>query len=76
MQMDESSGALFVQNVVLKVRGEPCRLERPMNSREAWPLQVVTDQDEQIPVFNEDGSFSAEMMTFLRGEIETEKAKA
>lgn len=75
VQMDESSGALYLANVTLMVRGEPIGLERPMNSRDSWPLMAATD-DDLVPVFNADGSFSEEMMTLLRGQAETEKAKA
>jgi hypothetical protein len=76
VQMDENSGALYASNVTLMVRGDPCRLVRPLNSREAWPLKMVDEQDEEIDVFSEDGSFSAEMLAFLRGESEAEKARA
>lgn len=75
VQMDESSGALYARNVVLIVRGEPCRLERPLNSREGWPLKLIDEHDEGTDVFNEDGSFSEEMLAFLRGERELEKTR-
>ncbi|WP_434716076.1 hypothetical protein [Paraburkholderia sp. A3RO-2L] len=65
VQQDESSGAIFVANVKLKVRGVARRLYRPLNSREAWPLYLALDDDSEIEVFNEDGSFSGEMLEFL-----------
>jgi hypothetical protein len=68
VQQDESSGGLFVANVVLKVRGKSCRLHRPLNSRETWPLYLTDENEEEIDVFTEDGSFSAEMEAFLRGD--------
>lgn len=75
VHMDDSSGALFVRNVVLMVRGNPCRLVRPMNSREAWPLMMVGDDDEETPVFDSEGNFSPEMLAFLRGEEEQETSR-
>lgn len=68
IRQDPSSGGLFVANVRLMVRGEECKLHRPLNSREAWPLYMTDANYEEIPVFAEDGSFSAEMEDFLRAD--------
>jgi hypothetical protein len=68
VQQDESSGSIFVANVVLRVRGKPCPLHRPLNSREAWPLYFTDENGEELEVFEEDGSFTDEMFDFLRGE--------
>lgn len=68
IRQDESSGDLYVENVRLMVRGEPCRLQRRLNSRQPWPLYLIEEDDEEWPVFNDDGSFSDEMMALLRGE--------
>lgn len=76
VQQDASSGAIYAKNVVLMVKGQPCHLVRPMNSRDPWPLMMVDADDEETNVFNEDGSFSAEMLSHLRGESNTEKSRA
>lgn len=65
IRQDQNSGALSIVNVQLIVRGEACALERPLNSRQPWPLWLTTEDDEAIPVFNNDGSFSDEMKAFL-----------
>ncbi|MBU9199912.1 hypothetical protein KTD31_00665 [Burkholderia multivorans] len=70
VQQDDSSGAIFVANVKLKVRGVACKMYRPLNSREAWPLYLALDDDSEIEVFNEDGDFSVEMLEFLKGNHE------
>lgn len=62
---DESSGAIYVQNVVFTVRGVEMRLTRPLNARGAWPLYAETD-DECVSVFDDDGNFSEEMSQFIR----------
>ena len=72
VRQDESSGAIYVSNVHLMVRGEPCELRRPLNSREPWPLVLIDERENEIPVFNEEGGFSPEMVEFLRGgEVES-----
>jgi len=67
VQQDLGSGGLSVANCLLKVRGRVCRLYRPLNSRDDWPLYLADENDEEIEVFAEDGSFSSEMTDFLRG---------
>ncbi|KVP16903.1 hypothetical protein [Burkholderia ubonensis] len=67
VQQDIGSGGLYVANVTLKVRGKACRLYRPLNSRDTWPLFLIDEHEEEIPVFSDDGSFSPEMTDYLRG---------
>lgn len=67
IERDDSSGATFVANVHLIVRGQPVRLERPMNSRQPYPLYMVTEDYEEITVFEQSGQFSAEFVAFLEG---------
>lgn len=62
-------GSLTLENVRLVVRDEICGLERPLNARSAYPLYLTTDNDE-IQVFNEDGSFTDGMRDFLLGPLE------
>lgn len=67
VQQDDS-GALTIANIELRVRGIPCYLRRPLNSRRPWPLYLtIADSPLEIDVFNEDGSFSDEMTAFLLG---------
>lgn len=68
IQQDESSGAIYVSNVRLIVRDEVIALRRGLNSRECWPLVAVLEDEEDISVFLDDGSFSPEMLEFLKGQ--------
>lgn len=67
IQQDAGCGGTLIANVTLKVRGESCFLHRPLNSRERWPLYLTTDNEDEISVFADDGSFSLEMMDYLKG---------
>jgi hypothetical protein len=69
VEQDPASGAIFIANVVLWVRGRAYHLERPLNSRNPYPLYLNTDEEdpEVIAVFTDWGSFTDEMETFLRG---------
>jgi len=68
VQQDDSSGGIYLANVVLRVRGQACRLHRPLNSREAWPLYLTDENDEEIAVFADDGTFTVEMVEFLSND--------
>ena len=65
IQQDPDSGALSIVNVTLTVNGSACRLHRPLNSRRTWPLYLRTDDEREIDVFTDSGSFSPEMIAFL-----------
>ena len=67
VQQDFGSGGIYLANVKLKVKGKACRLLRPLNSRGAWPLYLIDDNEEEVAVFADDGSFTPEMRDFLRG---------
>lgn len=67
VRQDPGDGSLYLANVKLVVRGTVCRLRRPLNSRDGWPLYLVDDEDGDMEVFNEDGSFTQGMLDFLRG---------
>lgn len=62
---DQSDGSISLLNVKLIVRDEIIKLHRPLNSRKAFPLQAQISEDEEISVFDEDGSFTREMLDFL-----------
>lgn len=69
IDLDPNDGSLFFENVRLWVRDEPQIMFRPMNSREPWPLYLDgTEAPEPVAVFNQDGTLTAEMLEFLKGE--------
>lgn len=61
----EDDGSLTLENVQLEIRGTSYYLHRPMNSRRPYPLWVRTGDDD-VEVFRDDGSFTPEMLAFLR----------
>jgi hypothetical protein len=68
IDQDPVDGSLFFENVRLWVHDEPQILFRQLNSREPWPLYIDgTEAPEPFAVFNDDGTLSEEMLTFLRG---------
>lgn len=62
---NDDDGSTYVQNVTLYIRNERCRLSRPLNSREPWPLYLTFPDDSVIPVFDGQGGLSSEMENFL-----------
>jgi hypothetical protein len=65
IEQDESSGAIYIANVVFTVHGKPVRLSRPLNSRAPWPFYAETE-DDAIAVFDDNGNLSSEMLTLIR----------
>lgn len=66
--MDESTGAIRVANLPFYVRGQRFLLQRPLNSREEWPLYVECDLDddfEEIEVFTAEGDLTPDMRQFI-----------
>jgi len=64
----QDTGAICLRNVNLVVRGDVCALERPLNSRRAWPLYAETPDGDVLDVFDDAGQFTPEMVAFLRGD--------
>jgi hypothetical protein len=64
----EDDGSTYISNVTLYVNSYAVYLRRPMNSREPWPLYATTEEGEELSVFNDDGTFTDEMLSFLKGE--------
>jgi hypothetical protein len=58
---DPGSGAIFLENISLIIRGEAYRLERPLNARAPWCLYACR-LDEECQVFTEDGKLSRDFM--------------
>lgn len=72
---DQDSGALTISNITLQDRGGDedvryCHLWRPLNSRQPYPLWMRYGDEDDIAVFNDDGSFTAEMTAFLQRKPE------
>lgn len=65
---NSDDGSTDIENVTLYVNGYAVPVRRPLNSREPWPLYAMTEDGEEISVFCDDGSFSAEMLEFIKGE--------
>lgn len=68
IQQDAADGSIHVSNVKLMVRGDLCRLFRPLNSRGTWPLYFLDGDEDELEVFAEDGTFSREIADFLQGQ--------
>lgn len=73
VRQDPDDGSITVRNIQLTVRrplqlyGEQPDLRRPLNSREPWPLYLQNRFEEEIAVFNDDGTLTSEMLDFLKG---------
>lgn len=67
---DDSSGAIYIRNVVFTVRGVRQRLSRPLNSRGTWPLYLDSEDDDDdadtIAIFDDNGNLSAELLAYIR----------
>lgn len=64
-------GNLTVLNVYLRVRGTRMPLRRPLNARSPYPLYMGFErygEEDELAVFNDDGTFSKEMLDFLKDE--------
>lgn len=65
----DDDGNLELLNVYLLAHGRRWHVRRPLNARRPFPLylQPADDDDsDEIDVFNDDGSFTAEMLAFLK----------
>lgn len=65
IEQDPSSGSISVVNLTFEVAGVRHLLERPLNSRDPWPLWARDAQDpdaEEIRVFDAEGRLSEEML--------------
>lgn len=67
VDQNQASGNLYLRNVRLVVRGRYMTIERPLNSRGAWPLYLTTDDDDEISVFDDNGDLSKDMVSYLMG---------
>lgn len=68
VRQDPSSGSISVANLTFSVRGRTYRLQRPLNSRQPWPLWLDDPEDadfEEVRVFTEEGEIGPEMAELL-----------
>lgn len=64
--MDSGSGDLMMSNMVLVSKsGRKAWLHRLLNSRDEWPVYIVDyNGDDEIEVFNQDATFTAEFLAW------------
>ena len=69
IRQNEATGGLTVTNLTFLIDGTRYYLERPLNSRDKWPLLVSEkdgDEDfEPIEIFDDKGQFTAEMLELI-----------
>ena len=69
IKQNEATGGIFIANLTFTIDGMAYRLERPLNSREKWPLMVVENDDdpdfEEVCIFDDDGNFTPEMLALI-----------
>ncbi len=64
IRRDDSSGALYCENLSCGYAGRLIGLRCPLNSKEAYPLFYVLD-DQEDAVFKPDGTLSMEFLRLL-----------
>jgi hypothetical protein len=72
IDQNETTGGIYVNNVQLTINDVEYFLERPLNSRQSYPL-MITVNDEDFRVFNEDGSFTKKMFELIGGKLPLDK---
>lgn len=68
IDQDPNDGSIFV-GFCMVLRHQCYQLNRPLNSRQPWPLQLRQPWNssfEDISVFNDEGNFSPEMLALLK----------
>lgn len=71
VHQNETSGGIYIRNIMLVFKGKVFHLERPLNSREPYPLYLTIDDDNEIAVFNDDGYFTDDMLRLIHSWIES-----
>lgn len=67
IRQNDEDGSLTIGNVILVVRGQQVKLSRPLNARSPYPLWANKPNGDELQVFNTDGTFTDEMVRFLKG---------
>lgn len=60
IEQDPNSGDTYLVGCWLWSDAGEWRLRRPYNSREAWPLYAYGLDDQELSVFNDDGTLTPE----------------
>lgn len=68
IHMNPVDGSLSIHNVILTINDEAQCLFRPLNSREAWPLWLLTDENLELEVYDENGEFSTEFLEYVNSK--------
>lgn len=68
IEQNPNSGALYCCTLELFFRGKLIELSAPYNSKDAYPLRFVWDDENEGRVFNEDGSISDDFRAVLSAE--------
>lgn len=71
IEQNPASGGIFLNGFFLSCNGLTWRLERPLNSREPWPL-YATDPDEdrdEIEIFDDQGNLTPEFLGLIRKDF-------
>lgn len=64
----EGDGSLTIGNLPFTIGRRPFRLFRPLNSRAAWPLYAIDDEDEdaeEVEVFTEAGDLTPGFLALI-----------
>lgn len=64
IEQDDSTGALYCENLTCWSAGRQIGLRAPYNSKDAFPLQFILG-DEEGAVFTDTGSFSDEFKNLI-----------
>ena len=69
IRLNDATGGLTVTNLTFLVDGVRHYLERPINSREKWPLMVTEkkedDDFDSVEIFDDEGDFTPEMLLLI-----------
>lgn len=65
IEQNPDSGALYCSNMELTFAGQRIGLSAPYNSKDAYPLRFVVDDDTEGRVFDESGALSDEFRSVM-----------
>lgn len=66
---DDSDGSIYIGNIEFFTHGRKggkIRMQTPLNSKDAWPLQAVIN-DEYYDVFNDVGELNSDFKKLIEG---------
>ena len=67
VEQSEDDGSITILNVTMSIAGNRFHLMRPLNARDPYPVYLTSEDPntDDIQVFEDDGTFTDEMRTFL-----------